>query len=193
MQEDISKEDVISRPVVEMLTVAHEYCLFYEQTESVSAEAIWSFFQKIAPLLYLKGATLPPFASADPQYLERFVTEEQWEAVFKPLKAKFDSQDTYYTHDHNFDSQPASLAENMADIYQDMKDFVLLIQKAHLQGKASALAEFQQLYQVNWGPKLLGALQAVHQLLFSKLINSPLTDEENPLDFEDWADEEWED
>ncbi len=163
---DQNETIVSSRPVLEMLTVANEYCLFFENAEKYPVEEILGYFNKIAPLLYLKGVILPDIAPDEDSFGERFVTEEQWEVLFKILREKFGDLDVYYALDRNNDSVESSLADNMADIYQDMKDFVLLFQKNQLHCQKTAIASLRHLMFVHWGPVLLGALKAVHQLLY---------------------------
>ena len=157
-----------------MITIAHEYCLFFDKAEQYTQQDILEYFQKIAPLMYLKGAMLPRNLEAEPEYMERFVTEEQWEEVFKTLREKLGDQDRYYIHDYNYDTEEASLSDNMADIYQDMQDFVLLYQKAPLQSKICAVVELQKLFENHWGISLLKALEAVHVILFKNSINPDL-------------------
>jgi hypothetical protein len=172
---------VISKQVLEMITLAHEYCLFFEKAEQYSDRDILNYFQKIAPLMYLKGSLLPADTEPEPEYMERFVTEEQWEAIFKSLREKLQQSDTFYIHDHNYDTLKASLSENMADIYQDMKDFVMLYQKAPIQSKTCAVAELQQLYENHWGITVIQSLSAVHSILYKEIINPDLLPDE-PFD-----------
>ncbi len=136
-QEHLPDDQSISKPVIEMITLANEYCLFFEKAAAYKREDILYYFQKVAPLLYLKGAMLPAVEVSDPGAAERFVTEEQWESIFKALREQFLEFDVYHIHDHNQDSVEASLADNMADIYQDMKDFVMLYQKKHGSGQTT--------------------------------------------------------
>ena len=62
-----TEEPAISRNVIEMITVANEYCLFLEGIEKYTKDDIISYFQKICPLLYLKLfiATLLTSTSSD--------------------------------------------------------------------------------------------------------------------------------
>lgn len=173
----------LSRQVIEMITVAHEYCVYFEQAEKQRPQDIFSFFQKIGPLLYLKGSLLPAGLEADAQFMERFVTEEQWEGIFKTLRDKFSRQDTYYIHDQNYDSQQASLADNMADIYQDMKDFVILYQKAPMQSKVCAVFELQKLFENHWGIRVLQALSAIHTLVYNPTIDPDFPSEPGDMDW----------
>ncbi len=165
MQPD-TENPAITRQIIEMITVAHEYCLFFEQPDKSSQKEILSFFQKIGPLLYLKGSMLPQLTDVDEAFAERFVTEEQWEEIFKTLRETLSDKDLYYTLDENADSQQYSLADNMADIYQDMKDFVMLYQKAPTQSKEAAVFELQKLFETHWGVIILRALQAIHAVSY---------------------------
>lgn len=176
------ESSVLSRQVLEMITVAHEYCLFFEQAEKYSAQDIFSYFQKIGPLLYLKGTMLPSEIEAEPEYMERFVAEEQWEEIFKTLREKFGNEDLYYIHDHNYDTEEVSLADNLADIYQDMKDFVLLYQKAPLTSKECAVAELQKLFENHWGLRILQALGYVHGKIYRDSIDPELFSDEDLSD-----------
>ncbi len=166
MEPNQSEEVLTSRQVLEMITLANEYCLFFEDAEKYSKEEIFSYFQKMAPLLYLKGAVLPAGIEPDPEFFERFVTEEQWENIFKSLREKFGEDDIYYIHDHNYDTEEVSLSDNMADIYQDMKDFIMLYQKAPMQSKACAVAELQKLFENHWGVRAIQALENIHGKIY---------------------------
>lgn len=163
--EDITK----TKPVLEALTVANEYCLFFESVEKYSENDILSYFHKIAPLLYLKACTVPDIIVADESFNERFVTEEQWEGIFKSLREKFGDNDTYYLLDHNNDTVEASLSDNMADIYQDMKDFVVLYQKGSMYAQENAVAQFKFLMASHWGPIAIDALKACHVKIYNEL------------------------
>ncbi len=170
--ENHQHEDItVSPAVLEMLTVANEYCLFYEKADDCTMQDILDYFQKIAPLMYLKGSLLPGVQVEDPGPGERFVTEEQWERIFKTLRDKFGKNDIYYTHDHNYDSVESSVSDNMADIYQDMKDFVMLYQKNTVIARQQAIILIRDLFRSRWGPALLNGLTAVHQTLFHEDIS----------------------
>ncbi len=176
-----TKDDPIaSRNVLEMLTVAHEYCLFVEKASEYKQEDILDYLQKISPLLYLKGTLLPDIQVEYPEANERYVTEEQWEAVFTPLRDKFGSLDQYWYHDYNDvdanDPIKGSLADNYADIYQDLKDFTLLYQKNSRAAKENAVAELRKLFVVHWGNRLVTAHRYIHYILMArKTENNPHT------------------
>ncbi len=167
-------DPAISAPVLEMLTVANEYCLFFEKTEGRSMPEILDYFHRIGPLLYLKGSLLPAIESEDAYPGERFVTEEEWESMFKTLREIFQGDDIYYFLDHNHDSREESLSDNLSDIYQDMKDFTLLYQKNTHLARLKAIQFLRELFPVRWGLCIIKAMGAAHQLLFREAINPDL-------------------
>jgi hypothetical protein len=177
LQEDLTQ----SKPVIELLTVANEYCLFFEDAEKFELNDILIYFQRMAPLLYLKGSLLPAVETIDDAFAERFVTEEQWEDIFKTLRKKFVADDRYFIHDHNYDTIEASLADNLADIYQDMKDFVMSFQKGHIVSRQNGLAQVISLFSDHWGPIIINALAAVHRIMHKPEIDPALFEEDEWL------------
>jgi hypothetical protein len=159
-------DPVYSRKVLEMLTVANEFCLFLEKAEDYSLEELLNFLQKIAPLIYLKSALLPDVEVEDEDAVEHYVSEEQWEAMFNILYNKFGEKDHFFFVDHHEKSHndpvKGSLAESFTDVYQDLKDFLLLYQKPLKSFKENAVRECRRLFETRYGDKLLNAQSAIH-------------------------------
>lgn len=176
MENQIPSEPVYSRNVLEMLAVANEYCLFVEKADEYTKDDLLSFFQKICPLLYIKGALLPFVEPSNPEANERFVLEEKWEIIFNSLRTKFQPFDEYWYADDAFDRNAemlkASLAENFADIYQDLKDFVILYQKNSLAAKENAVAECSLLFRNHWGIRIANMINALHFLNYPNIKES---------------------
>ncbi len=176
MKPDTDKDIVYSKQVIEFLTVAHEFCVFTEKAETFSQDDVLNFYQKILPLMYVKGSLLPLVENHEDVIAERFVNEEQWENMFHLLHDKFAEGDTYtsvHKNDYNeWVPVSASIADNIADVYQDMKDFVMLYQKGTHHAKENALYECRKLFSQRWGIRTIKAQMAIHQLLFSDKTNS---------------------
>ncbi|MCU0370836.1 MAG: DUF5063 domain-containing protein [Bacteroidales bacterium] len=154
--------------VLEFLRVAHEYCIFIEKAgEGVNSD-IYDFFLKIGPLLYLKGKLLPAIIPEYPETSERFVTEEEWQEVFNILRALFAADDEHfqvnYEEFNEYEAVKTSLSENFTDIYQDLKDFILLYQKHSQAARQNAVHDCKSLFENRWGPKVLSNLRYIHFL-----------------------------
>ena len=163
-------DPVYSRRVLEMITVANEYCLFLEKADNYTMEELLNFLQKIAPLIYLKSALLPEIEVEDEDAVEHYVSEEQWESLFNLLYNKFGEMDHFYFVDHhessNNDAVKGSLAESFTDIYQDLKDFLILYQNPLKTFKENAVRECKRLFETRYGYRLINALSALHCILY---------------------------
>ncbi len=169
METNGTEEAYRSNQVIELLTVANEYCLFLEKAQEYGKERLLDVVSKICPLLYLKGALLPSVASEDAAANERFVTQEQWQELFFVLNEILADDDLFWYAMRESDGQyvlvKASLAEHLADIYQDMKDFVLLYQKNMRASKENAASEIRLLFSSHWGIRITQLQRHVHALI----------------------------
>lgn len=171
--ESAGREAVIqSRQVLEMLTVANDFTLFIEKAEEYTREQTLVYLQRVFPVIYLKASLLPEIKVTDEDAIEHYVTEEQWETIFNTIRQKLGQEDLYYFIDLHEKTQQdailASIAENITDIYQDLKDFMLLIQKPQLTFQENAVRECYQLFQTHFGYKLANCHTAIHYLLFQE-------------------------
>ena len=164
---EFQNNPVYSKNVMEMLTVANDFCLTLSKTETTQKENLINYLQKVCPLLYLKGSLMPDIEIKNPEANERFFTEEEWESLFNMLRNKFGKDDEYWIIDiaanHN-DPVKASLAESLTDIFQEMKDFLTLYQKNSLDAKENAVFELKTSFEKRWGMILLNAHRQLHFL-----------------------------
>jgi hypothetical protein len=162
--------------VLEFIRVAHEYCLFTEKSDEKNKADIYDFFLKIGPLLYLKGKLLPEIIPDYPESSERFVTEEEWQEIFNMFRADFLEEDEYYHVNYEefneFEAVKASLSENLTDIYQDLKDFVLLYQKNSQTARQNAVHDCKALFETRWGPMVLSSVRYIHFLCNKNQLSS---------------------
>ena len=61
MSEEGLNNLVYSKNVIELITVANEFCSFLEHSEDMETSDFLGRLQKMLPLLYLKASLLPEF------------------------------------------------------------------------------------------------------------------------------------
>ena len=66
-------------------------------------------------------------------------------------------------NDASFDG---SIAENITDIYQDLKDFLLAYRIGTVDVMKAALLECQTNFEQYWGQRLVNGLRAIHNLVY---------------------------
>ena len=169
---DNQSDPVYSRHVIEFVAVANEYCKYAEHATEMNGEELLRILQRLLPLLYLKATFLPEFTPFFDDSNEKFVTEADWTEIHDVFKSKFGSANDYlevFDDKMNDSESPVveSLSENMADIYQDLKDFVLLYQTGTLEVMNDALWGCRMNFENYWGQKLVNALRAIHKFICS--------------------------
>ena len=165
-------DPVYSRNVIEFVAVANEYCKYAEHSSVLKGDEILRILQRILPLMYLKASLLPSLEPFFEDGNEKFVTEADWTLIHDTLKEKFGTANDYpEVFDERFNdsetSVQSSLAENMADIFQDMKNFLLLYQTGTKEVMNDAVWECRMNFENYWGQKLVNALRAIHKFIYS--------------------------
>lgn len=171
--EKIDSSLVENRNVIDMITVANEFCLFVEEHEKYEREYILVYLQRILPLLYLRGSLLDIEEPAEESENERFVTEDAWEYVFLSFKHIFDKENLYYFWNTELkEPTETSLAENIADLYQDMKDTVFLFSKSSHYAKHNAVYLCKTMFAERWGSIIPSTLTHLHGIIYVHNANS---------------------
>lgn len=169
---DNNSNPVYSRNVVEFVAVANEFCKYAERSSELKGDDLLKILQRILPLLYLKASLLPQLNPFFEDGNEKFVTEAAWIGIHDTLRSKFGTADDYL---EVFDEKAketegpvvATISENMADIYQDLKDFLLLYETGTDEVMNDAVWECRMNFETIWGQKLLNAMRAIHKFIYS--------------------------
>ena len=169
---DTIADPVYSRNVVEFVAVANEYCKYTEHASDIKGDEMLKIMQRILPLMYLKASLLPKLDPFFEDGNEKFVTEADWNRINELLKEKFGTANDYlevFDEKINDSEGPvvSSISENMADIYQDMKDFLLLYQTGTAEVMNDAVWECRMNFENFWGQKLVNSMRAIHKLIYS--------------------------
>jgi hypothetical protein len=170
--EDSFEHPVYSANVIEFVTVGREFCNWIENLNDQPRKDFINTALKILSLLYLKANMLPKLDNLLEESMEKYVTEEDYEFVIHSVKFKMGRFDDYlevFTAEMQRSDLPLSSAvsENLADIYQDVKDFMMGYRTAVTEIMNDALVEMVENYETYWGQRLVNCLRALHQVYYS--------------------------
>jgi len=185
---------VYSKNVIEFVTVANEYCKFVESAGGEDVRIMLGKAQKLLPLLYLKTSILPEFESAAEVEPEKFVTEVDYNFLQQRIMNLLGPHDDYqevFDPEMQFSDAPltSSISENLTDIYQDLKDFILAYRIGDDLVMQEALWGCMASFRNYWGQKLVNGLRAIHSLLYSQTDfnqDFELPSDENEKNKPDW-------
>jgi Domain of unknown function (DUF5063) len=169
---DANSDPVYSHNVVEFVAVANEFCKYAERASEIKGDELLKILQRILPLMYLKASLLPQLDPFFEEGNEKFVTESHWNDINNILKEKFGTANDYlevFDEKITLSEGPlvSSISENMADIYQDLKDFLLLYQTGTDEVMNDAVWECRLNFESFWGQKLVNSMRAIHKFIYS--------------------------
>jgi hypothetical protein len=198
MREEGLHSIAYSKNVIEFITVANEFCSFLERSDDLETSVFLGRLQKILPLLYLKASLLPDFEFEAEDDLEKFVTEIDYnmilEKVLQHTDAKDDYQEVFITGMQFSESALTStISENVADIYQEMKDLVMSFRMLNDEVMEQSVWECKNNFSSLWGQTLVNCLRAVHNLIYAEnneddqdIVKKDKTESKNKTRKPDW-------
>ena len=183
-----AKSPIYDKNTLEFVTVALEFCALIEAAPGHTLLSFTDKAVKILPLLYLKATLLPEMEEPDEENgIEHFISENTYEAVRYRMAALLGEYDSFletFHPDMEYSDTPvaATISENLADVYQDLGDFVALFRQENEETMGQALYVCGENFRLYWGQKLLNALKAIHVVRFSEELSS---DDDNYLEGEE--------
>jgi hypothetical protein len=182
-----------SKENLEFITVAAEFCLFLEQIPEIDKQQFLSRAVKFLPLLYLKTSLLIQNRDDYETEPERIVTETDYELMRNNVASILGMDDNYlevFHPDMQYSDTPiaASVSENMADIYQELKDFLYNCQLGDDDAMQDSLIYCLVSFRSHWGQKLLNSLRALHQVFYNENNDNEDNTEISPTEPDDSRD-----
>ena len=178
---------IFDRNVIEFVTVAAEFCGFLERAEGMKRDKFVDTSLKILPLLYLKASLLPECEMMSDEYPENYVTEETYEILRMNIASVLTEKDDYlevFLPDMAYSDTPIKkcISEDLADIYQDIKDYIFIFQLGLNETMNDSLVICKENFGNIWGQKLVNTLRALHDVKYN---TSPFEDEEKSEEEDD--------
>ncbi len=166
---DNYEKTIYSDEVVAFTTLAAEYCKFVNTAASFSQKDFVDRALKLLAILYVKTLSLPAVETTDSDMIEKSVTQEEWDEIHNAVARKLGRFDQYTeTLDPLAgDDAMTSLSEGFADIYQDLKDYVVLMQMGSAEMMVDAIGECARNFREYWGQRLTNILRVLHHLQYS--------------------------
>lgn len=170
-----------SKEVIEFVTVALEICKRLENAASTRRKDFIDAMLKLLPLLYLKSQITLHFNNYGDVYLERSVTESDYNTIRDSVAAVMGEYDDYldvFLDEMKYSDTPIrrTVSEDMADIYQELRDFLNIYEQNFDESTAAALGELSDSFTERWGQTVVNVLRPLHEAIYNGF---PGNEEEN--------------
>lgn len=170
-----SDKPIYQRDVLEFVTVAVQYCAFLEGIEGKQRSEVLDIMSKLMPLLYLKGTLLPRYELLDDEEAmpADYVTEENYDIIRCNIASIMADRDDYldvFVEDMKYSDTPvlATISENLADIYQELKNFAYVYKLGVEADMMTAVAVVKMNFEDEWGQKAANVLRAIHEVKYDE-------------------------
>lgn len=172
---------IYQHDVIEFVQVAVQFCAVLEQAEGQTSEEFTGTLLKLMPLMYLKAQLLPHVESDGSFLPDDRVTESDYEYVRMGAHNLLGNNDEYLdvAYDEMLqtdETQWRSISENLADIYQPVRNFLATYQQGVEDCMFDALWQVVDQFELYWGQSLVDALRRLHRLQYSVRENADLDD-----------------
>lgn len=190
------EEIVYSDQVIAFTTLANEYCKFVDQVATYSQKDFIDKAHRLLPIIYIKALSLPDVEPYDADFIDKTVTQEEWEEVQHAVARKLGHHDSYsevFEPMQSSGDTMTSLSEGFADIFQDVKDYLTIFSIGSPEMMNDAIYECKKNFREYWGQRLLNIQRILHYLFYTKgnlkSNDGRKTDESGPTgqDTSSWA------
>ena len=122
----------------------------------------------------MKATLLPSVEILDEEISEVFVSEQDYLLVSNQVASVLGEDDVYldvFVEDMKYSDSPISsfISEDIADIYQDVRNFVSVYQHGLEETMISALNNCTENFRMYWGQKLVNVMRPLHALVYMPL------------------------
>ena len=165
-------EVILSKQTEDFVRTALEFCVLVEKHTQSKREFFINNMIKVLPLLYLKVSIIPQIEDNYDSDLEIKVSEEMYNRVEESISSLFGNDNLYletFHPDIRLSDSPVAvkISEDLADIYQDLGNFIAVFKNGQKETMNDSLALCIQNFEKYWGQRLLNALRAIHYLKYN--------------------------
>ncbi len=183
-------DSLIAPQTKEFIKICRKYFEYLEALPDKKIADFWTVQLNMLSDIYSRVFHLPEVDARYSSDVEKFVTERAYNKIHSNLVTYIGALDQF--PDFNDLSHPgtlkvieASLSEMLTDIYQELKDFVMLYETGTIENMNDAIAECVDTFGQYWGVKLLSALRIVHVNLYQQRYAESKKSSQLEVDMED--------
>ncbi len=167
----MKKKIIYDTKVLEFVTSTAEFCRLLENAgKEGSRDEFVKKLSKLLPLIYVQAVLLPETEAQGIVNLPDYVQEDDYRYVQNNVWQLLKADDEYLEMSHDeqmhWSNEPEmkTVSEQLADIYQDLRNFVAVYAQGNEPSMEEALSTVKDNFLVFWGEKAVSVMRPVHDL-----------------------------
>lgn len=169
--ENNSEKTIYAKETIELVTVAKVFCDCIDQVESLNRDKFLDVMLKLLPMLYSKGINLQNDGGINEDLIEEFANEVVYGHIESTIANLLGNEDSYlevFNSDIDLSDTPivAFVSTSIADIWQDMYNFVYAFKTENEETMSIALAKCRENFSEYWGRSIVNVMRALHNIKY---------------------------
>lgn len=153
------------------IALSNEYCSALEHAAASEPRELTATLLGLLPRIYISGRDLSPQGMTDDGYIDSALDEDSYDSVRRTLEAVFGEDDVYletFESDMKYSDTPigASVAEGLADLFQELYNFLEAVRDAPEDLVESAVAAVKENFEMYWSQTLCNLLRPLNAIYY---------------------------
>lgn len=168
-------ESALNRKMLNITAYASQYCEAVENAREMEKDEFVVRMTELLPQIYGEFAGLSPeeVGVLDYGYYQTYVDEQWYDTIRRNVEMVLGPDDVFletFEEDMKYSDTPiaASIAESLADIFQALYNFIMVVKETDGQELPGAYVECRENFASYWSQTLCNVLRALNHLRFNQ-------------------------
>lgn len=170
----MTQNSILNTNSIAFIGLCNEYCVALQQCREMEPDEFIDRMVHLLPRLYISATDLSVnYVEEEEPYLDSVLDEDAYDAVRADIAALMGEDDVYlevFEEDMKYSDTPvsASISEGLADLYQEMYNFINTVRDTTDEVTALALISVRDDFRSYWSATLCNVLRALNHLKYSR-------------------------
>lgn len=156
------------------IALCNEFCFAVENVGDTAPADFVANMVRLLPRIYISASDLKPsmLLSEEEAYIESYLDEDYYESVCRQIEMLLGPDDVYlevFEEDMKYSDTPIgmSVAEGIADIFQVLYNFIVMVKDAPEEAVNAALVAVKDDFDSYWSQRVCNLMRPLNHLRFS--------------------------
>lgn len=165
--------DKLSPNSLAFIALSNEFCSAIEQASEFEKEDFVAKMLKLLPRIYISASDINVKESTEDYGIEPYLDEDVYDNIRSNISAIMAEDDVFletFEEDMKYSDTPvsASVSEDLADIYQELYNFVASVRDVNTEAIKSIIISCKEDFAAFWGQTLCNVMRALHSSFYKQ-------------------------